>query len=123
MTVGGSAIRLLADENIEFEVVSMLRNLGHDVMWMVDQAPGTEDAEIPALAHREARVPITHDAEFISGLRLSGQSHAGAVLVRRGHNNFLWIASVIHEALTGRKDWQGRIAVIKPSGIRYVPQA
>jgi hypothetical protein len=32
MTVNGSAKRLLADENIEFEVVSLLKDLGHDVM-------------------------------------------------------------------------------------------
>jgi hypothetical protein len=123
MTVSGSAMRLLADENIEFEVVSLLKDLGHDVMWMVTHAPGTDDADIPALANREARILITYDVEFISAMRLSGQSHAGAVLVRGGHNDFPWIARAIHEALVGRKNWQGRIAVIKPSGIRYVPQA
>jgi predicted nuclease of predicted toxin-antitoxin system len=56
MTVSGSAMRLLADENIEFEVVSLLKDLGHDVMWMVTQAPGTDDAEVPALANWEARI-------------------------------------------------------------------
>ena len=116
-------MRLLADENIEFEVVSLLKDLGHDVMWMVTQAPGTDDASIPALANREARILITYDVEFISAMRLSGQSHEGAVLVRGGHNDFPWIVNAIHEALVGRKNWQGRIAVIKPSGIRYVPQA
>jgi predicted nuclease of predicted toxin-antitoxin system len=86
------------------------------------QAPGKDDANIPALASREARILITYDVEFISAMRLSGQNHAGAVLVRGGHNDFQWVAKAICEALAGRKNWQGRIAVIKPSGIRYVPQ-
>ncbi len=115
-------MRRLADENIEFEVVSLLKDFGHDVMWMVTQAPGTDDAEIPALANREARILVTYDIEFISAMRLSGQSHAGAVLVRGAHSDFSWVAKAIHEALAGRKNWQGRIAAIKPSGIRYVPQ-
>jgi Domain of unknown function (DUF5615) len=122
MTVSGSAMRILADENIEFEVVSLLKNLGHDVMWMVTRAPGTDDAEITGLAYRQARILVTYDVEFISAMRLSGQIHAGAVLVRGGHNDFAWTASAIHETLAGRKTWQGRIAVIKPSGIRYMPQ-
>jgi predicted nuclease of predicted toxin-antitoxin system len=115
-------MRLLADENIEFEVVSLLEDLGHDVMWMVTQAPGTDDADIPALASREGRILMTYDVDFISAMRLSGQSHMGAVLVRAGQTDFPWIAKAIHETLAGRKTWQGRIAVIKPSSIRYVPQ-
>jgi predicted nuclease of predicted toxin-antitoxin system len=122
MTDAPSVMRLLADENIEREVVLLLGSLGHDVKWMVTEASGTADADIPAIGRKESRVIVSYDVEFISALRRSGQTHTGAILVRAGHSDFHWIAKAIHEALMGRKNWSGRIAVIKPSGIRYVPQ-
>jgi predicted nuclease of predicted toxin-antitoxin system len=91
-------------------------------MWLATEAPGTDDSEIPILADREGRILITYDVEFMSAIRLSGRSHVGAVLVRAGRNDFLWVANAIQETIYGRKNWHGRIAVIKPSGIRYVPQ-
>ena len=116
-------MRLLADENIEFEVVSLLKDRGHDVLWVTAHAPGTDDMSIPAIANMEARIPITYDVDFISAMRLSRQNHAGAVLVRLGHTYFSRVAAAIHETLVGINTWQDRIAVIKPSRIRYVPKA
>lgn len=122
MSIGNSILRLLADENIEFQVVNLLKSFGHDVKWLAVEAPGMDDADIPAFADREGRILITYDVDFISAMRLSGRIHGGAVLLRTGHHDFLWIANAIRETLNGKKQWRGRIAVIKPSGIRYVPQ-
>jgi predicted nuclease of predicted toxin-antitoxin system len=122
MTAPDLSLRLLADENIEYQVVDLLRRLGHNVMWLVTDAPGTDDEDIPAIADSEGRILITYDVDFISAMRLSGRTHAGAVLVRAGHSDFSWIATALHETLRGRKSWAGRIAVIKPNGVRYIPQ-
>jgi predicted nuclease of predicted toxin-antitoxin system len=121
MTGTDPSQRLLADENIEYQVVDLLRRLGHDVMWLLTDAPGTDDEDIPAIADREGRILITQDVDFMSAMRLSGRSHVGAILVRAGHSDFSWIAKALHETLRGRKTWAGRIAVIKPNGVRYVP--
>jgi hypothetical protein len=43
-------MRILADENMDGEIVSWLRNAGHDVLWIVEHLPGMPDAEIATLA-------------------------------------------------------------------------
>jgi predicted nuclease of predicted toxin-antitoxin system len=121
MTFAISALRLLADENIELQVVELLRTFGHDVMWLAMAAPGKDDADIPSFADREGRILLTYDVDFISAMRLSGRSHVGAILVRSHHSDFTWIAAAIHETLQARKSWQSRIAVIKPTGVRFAP--
>jgi predicted nuclease of predicted toxin-antitoxin system len=114
-------MRLFADENIETEVVELLRQYGHDVFWLAIEAPGTNDELIPALVERQGRILITYDVDFISAIGLSNRSHVGAILVRQGNNDYAWIANAIHETLIGRKTWNNRTAVIKRSGIRYAP--
>ncbi len=114
-------LRLLADENIEQESVKQLRSIGHDVFWLVTDGPGLLDDYIPSLMEKENRILNTHDVDFVSALRLSGRLHNGAVLVRAHYESQEWIANAVNTTLIGREDWKGRIAVIKPNGIRYTP--
>jgi predicted nuclease of predicted toxin-antitoxin system len=114
-------LRLLADENIEHEIVKRLRGLGHDVTWLVTEKPGLLDEYIPGIMAQDQRILLTYDVDFVSALRLSGQSHTGAVLIRAIHLDFEWKVSTLEKTLRGHPSWLGRIAVIKPNGIRYSP--
>lgn len=57
-------MRLLADENVEAEIVEHLRNEGHDVEWIPDVSPGTDDDVIMDQAEAESRVLLTQDKDF-----------------------------------------------------------
>jgi len=52
---GQPPVRFLADENLDFPVVRILRGAGHDVRSLAEETSRTVDAEVNALAAREGR--------------------------------------------------------------------
>lgn len=48
-------MRLLANENIPLEAVRVLRERGHDVLWIRTETPGIADTEVIARATMEKR--------------------------------------------------------------------
>jgi predicted nuclease of predicted toxin-antitoxin system len=58
------AARLLADQNVPGAVVAALRQQGHDVAWILEDAPGSPDPDVLERAQREMRVVVTFDKDF-----------------------------------------------------------
>ena len=58
------AARLLADQNVPGAVVAALRQQGHDVAWVLEDAPGSPDPEVLLRAQRDDRVLVTFDKDF-----------------------------------------------------------
>lgn len=76
---------LLADENINPAVVRGLRERGHDIVSVVETAnAGATDAAVLALANAQARVILTHDADFGTLALREGAPFVGLVYVRPG---------------------------------------
>jgi predicted nuclease of predicted toxin-antitoxin system len=75
-------MNLLADENIDSAIVKYLRSLGHDVLWIVEYAPSTPDAEIISLAERRQRGILTFDRDFGELIFHSGRRAPGIILLR-----------------------------------------
>ena len=80
------AFALLADENINPEVVSRLRALGCQIATVAELGlAGSPDTAILQRAMADGRVVITHDPDF-GRLALQGESlSTGVVFVRPGH--------------------------------------
>ncbi|MGH7822318.1 MAG: DUF5615 family PIN-like protein, partial [Candidatus Binatia bacterium] len=57
-------MRFLADESCDFAVVRALRAAAHDVVAIVETAPGAEDELVMGLALREQRILLTEDRDF-----------------------------------------------------------
>lgn len=57
-------MRLLANENFPRRAIEALRAAGHDVAWVAEDCPSIRDADVLALAVREARVLLTQDKDF-----------------------------------------------------------
>ena len=75
-------MKLLADANVETELVRWLRSEGHDVVWAVDLAPSTPDADLLALANEDERVLLTYDRDFGELVFRRGLVSQGVVLLR-----------------------------------------
>jgi predicted nuclease of predicted toxin-antitoxin system len=54
----------LADENVSPEVITLLRNVGADVLSAEDTGLGGPDVDILRQATAEGRVVLTHDLDF-----------------------------------------------------------
>lgn len=61
-------MRILTNENFPGDAVVVLRQHGHDVVWIRTDALGSNDVEVLARAQREERIVITFDKDFGSWL-------------------------------------------------------
>jgi predicted nuclease of predicted toxin-antitoxin system len=110
---------LLADENVPGLAVATLRQHGHNVLWMHEEAPGTPDPEVLARAQRERRVVVTFDKDFGElAFRLGAAAASGVVLFRIHADSPESVSRVAVNALAERTDWAGTFAVVEDGRIR-----
>jgi predicted nuclease of predicted toxin-antitoxin system len=57
-------VRILANENVQGEIVQSLRAQGHDIVWIRIDAPGSADSEVLAMAQTEKPIVMTFDKDF-----------------------------------------------------------
>ena len=76
---------LLADENVNPEVIEFLRKAGLNVSSVAEQRNfGLSDTEVLLQATEVGRVVLTHDSDF-GGLALMGAKFVGIIYLRPGH--------------------------------------
>jgi predicted nuclease of predicted toxin-antitoxin system len=76
---------LLADENVNPEVIEFLRKAGLDVDSVAEKSNfGLSDAEVLRQATEVGRIVLTHDSDF-GGLALMGAKFIGIIYLRPGH--------------------------------------
>ena len=63
--------KLLADENIPWPLVRLLRGIGLDIIWIPETSyRGISDIEVINLANRDKRIILTRDSDYLElGLR------------------------------------------------------
>ena len=112
-------MRILANEYFPGDAVLALRDRGHDVAWVREDAPGSVDGSVLARAQAEDRILITFDKDFgelAFHSRLPAES--GIVLFRISAPSAEHVARVAVQALESRADWPGHFAVIEDDRIR-----
>lgn len=112
----------MADEHMYEEWVSILRQRGHGVAWVVEDAPTADDEEILRIAQAEQRVVVTFDKDFGElAFRRRLPASAGVILFRvRASDPPMSISTVI-EILESTDDWAGHFSVIEEGRIRMIP--
>jgi len=115
-------LRILANENVPFDVIEALRTDGHDVTWIREVTPGSSDSDVLALAERELRMLLTFDKDF-GELAFRGPFSAkcGIVLARLRPTSPAALARRVKVALSSRSDWTGHFSVIEDGRIRMTP--
>jgi len=116
------AVRFLANENFPGPVVRLLRELGHDVVWVKETMTGATDRRILANAQIERRVLVTFDKDFGElAYRFGLPADCGVVLVRLSGSSPEQDNARTVEALTSRGDWAGHLAIVHDDRIRMRP--
>jgi predicted nuclease of predicted toxin-antitoxin system len=115
-------VRILANENVAQPVISELRRRGHDVVWILEESPGSDDRAVLARAQRDGRIVLTNDKDFgelAFAHRLPATS--GILLLRtRGSSPEVDNQRAV-AALESRSDWAGQFAIIEDDRIRTRP--
>jgi len=75
-------VRLLADENLDPQVVQWLRRQGHDMLAISEFSPGTPDVEVAQVAAEQERAILTRDKDFGELVFRRALVVPGVVLIR-----------------------------------------
>ena len=115
-------MKFLADESVERLVVAMLREEGHDVVYVAEGAPGLDDASGLAAANDELRVLVTNDKDFGELVFRNGLASAGIVLVRLGRERTAPKVESVRELVrTHLELLPGHFTVLGESRVRRRP--
>jgi predicted nuclease of predicted toxin-antitoxin system len=117
-------MRFLADENFPAAAVEALRSMGHDVVWVRTEAPGSRDTDILAWTAREERILLTFDKDFGELARSAPlAAGCGIVLLRVPMPRPDDVGSRIARLVTARDDWPGHFSVVEHGRVRMRPLA
>ena len=115
-------MQLLANENIPGDVVTALRDLGHDVKWVREDAPGCKDHEILRQAVKESSIVLTLDKDFGElAFRQRLPAQCGVILLRLEPQTPALQTQLIQQAFQSRDDWVGHFSIIERHRIRITP--
>jgi predicted nuclease of predicted toxin-antitoxin system len=112
-------MRILADENIAGAIIEALRDIGHDVAWVLADAPGSSDQDILRRATQEGRVLLTFDTDFGElAFRARLPAGGGVILLKLRATNPASLTSIVLAAIESRDDWAGHFSVIEHDRVR-----
>ena len=115
-------MQILADENFPRSAVIALRSAGYDVAWVLEDAPGSNDADVLKRAVEESRVLITFDTDFGELVfRLGLPASSGIILFRVSISSPAQIAQATITVIQSRSDWSGHFSVVEPDRLRMIP--
>lgn len=77
-------MRLLADENIENEMIIGLRLAGFEVDSIRENTPGIEDGSVLDIANKTSSILLTSDKDFGELIYRDHQASNGVILLRFG---------------------------------------
>lgn len=75
-------MKFLADENVEKPIVDMLREAGHDVLYISEFTQRSRDEQLLDQAKNESRILLTNDKDFGELVYLQGKNNVGIILMR-----------------------------------------
>jgi len=75
-------LKFLADECCDAGLVASLRDLGHDVTYVIEEKTGSSDDKVLTTAYNEGRILLTEDKDFGELVYRLRKPSAGIVLIR-----------------------------------------
>lgn len=112
-------MRFLANENISDGLVKLLRNSGHDVLWVKEFMRGEKDTKILAFAQAEQRILVTYDKDFGElAFRVGLPAECGVLLLRLAGSDPDSEIRQAFRVIDGRADWAGYFSVVSEDRIR-----
>jgi predicted nuclease of predicted toxin-antitoxin system len=114
-------LHLLADENVPGETVATLRERGHEVAWVAEDAPSSSDVEIMQRALAGNHLVLTFDKDFGELVFRSRLPITGVILVRVSAPSPRHVTAADTAALQSRSDWAGYFSVVEDGRIRMTP--
>lgn len=115
-------MRFIVDECTGPAIAQWLRDQGHDVFSVYDQARGMDDDGVLKIAIAERRILVTNDKDFGRMVFHEGKAHAGIVLLRLEDERAGGKIKVLARLLDRHADrLAGNLFVVTEKAVRIVP--
>jgi predicted nuclease of predicted toxin-antitoxin system len=115
-------LKLLANEKVATDVVLALRADGHDVAWIEEVDPGSDDEAVLPRALSEQRVLLTFDKDFGELAFHRGLlATPGVILLRPRLRSPGFLVRFARAVLALGQTWEGHFAVAEEGRLRIVP--
>ena len=115
-------MRILANENFPADLVRALREAGHQVAWIWEDARGSEDRAVLARAQSERRVVATFDKDFGElAFRSRLPAQCGILLFRLAAPNPHALVARVLSVIASRPAWEGLFASVTEDRVRVRP--
>jgi len=75
-------VNLVADENIDTEIIAELRGRGYEILSISENFSGIPDEEVLEIANKYNAILITGDKDFGELVFRRGQANKGVILIR-----------------------------------------
>ena len=112
-------MKFLADAGVDRPIVAVLRELGHDVLFIAETHPGVDDETVLRLANQEDRILMTRDKDFGELVFRLKKVHTGIVLNRLHELSSEATVTLITQVLAKHsQELYGAYTVIQPGRVR-----
>ncbi len=110
-------MRLLADENIPYELVDILRKSGYDISTVPRRA---KDSDIALLAKKERRILLTQDKDFANIILYPPEELHGIIRIKFHPPVILDISAALEDLFQkfSQKDFDKRLVILEKDGFR-----
>ena len=112
-------MKFVADESIDYQIVSRLREDGHEVLYIAETQSGASDDSVLTQANIQAAVLLTSDKDFGELVFRQHLISSGVVLLRIVGLSQERKAAIVAEAIHKHGPaMPGRFTVLTPTAIR-----
>lgn len=112
-------MNLVADEGVDAQMVTMLRELGHDVYYIAKELTGINDEAILQKSNAENRILITQDKDFGELVYRLKMVHSGIILIRLMGLKASIKTEILKKVILNHEDnLLGSLVVVQPGAIR-----
>jgi predicted nuclease of predicted toxin-antitoxin system len=97
-------VKIVADENIDQQIVDRLRSDGHEVLSIADLDPGIDDDAVLLKSRESNSVLVTADKDFGELIFRQHLLHSGVMLIRLSGLKPEWKAELVALAFAKHAD-------------------
>ena len=110
---------ILADENIDFHLVSILRSNNIEVSFIKEDRQGVSDEEVIRLSKNPPRIILTEDKDFGEWVYAHKEKDISVIFLRYNADEIQAISSILLDLIATRgKDLLGKFTTITTRKIR-----
>jgi len=112
-------LRILADENVDFRIITTLRQHGFQVISVLEEFRGISNGEVLNLAREHKAFLITEDSDFGEWIFASHERNIGVIFLRYREQEIQNIADALIDVLRKHDlSLSNRFVVITPKKTR-----